>query len=75
MDGVSVSLQWSSDLDSIRASFNISVTPVVQPIISKTCVTFTVAYNTFYNVSVVAAFGDDVCNRVRMSFIPLHYSE
>ena len=76
MDGVSVSLQWSSDLDSIRVSFNVSATPVIQPIsISMTGATFTVAYNTFYNVSIVATLRDDVCNRVRMSFIPLYYSE
>ena len=76
-DGISVNLQWSNhDTDNSRISFNVSTTPEVQPIsISMTGATLTVAYNTFYNVSVVATLSDAVCDRVRMSLIPLHYSE
>ena len=76
-DGVVVNLQWPTD-NIIYISFNVSTTPVVQPIsesTSMTGATFTVAYNTFYNISVVATPRDHVCNRVRMALIPLHYSE
>ena len=76
-DEISVNLQWSNhDTDNPRISLNVSTMPVVQPILtSLTGVTFTVAYNTFYNVSVVATLNDAVCDRVRTSLIPLHYSE
>jgi hypothetical protein len=75
-DGVSVSLQWSNPdhTDNPRVSFNISTTPAVQPIsISMTGAPFTLAYNTFYNVSVVATVSDTDCDRILV--IPLHYSE
>ena len=67
-DGVTVNLQWSNH-DNPRISFNISTTPVVQPIISMTGATFTVAYNTIYNVSVVATISGTGYDR--MSFFPL----
>ena len=78
-DRVAVNLQLPTD-HNLYFSFDVNTTPVVQPIsISMTGATFTVAYNTFYNVSVVATLRsrDNVCNRVRMSLaiVPLHYSE
>ena len=76
-DGVSVNLQWPSN-NYLYISSDVSTTPVVQPIsVSMTRTTFTVAYNAFYNISIVATLRhrDDVCNRVRMALIPLHYSE
>ena len=79
-DGVSIELQWSNHdyIDNPHISFNVSTTPAVQPILifdSMTSAILTVAYNTFYTVSVVATVSDAVCDRVRMSLIPLHYSE
>ena len=72
-DGVTVNLKWSNH-DNPRVIFNISTTPVVQPLsISKTGASFTVAYNTFYNVSIIATVSGTDCDR--MSLIPLHYSE
>ena len=70
-DGVTVNLQWSNNP---RVTFNICTTPVVQPLsISTTGASFTVAYNTFYNVSIVATVSGTECDR--MSLIPLHYSK
>ena len=82
-DGVSIDLQWSKHdhIDNLQITYNVSITPVVQPNIlvfdSMTGASLTVAYNTLYNVSVifVATVGDSVCDSVRVSFIPLHYSE
>ena len=79
-DGVTIDLQWSNHdhIDNLHISFNVSITPVVQPNIlifdSMTGASLTVAYNTFYNVSVVAV-SDGVCDSIRVSLIHLHYSE
>lgn len=70
-DGVTINLQW---FNNPHVTFNISTTPVVQPLsISTAGASFTVVYNTFYNVSIIATVSGTNCDRT--SLIPLHYSK